>query len=99
MPVEMMLREGATVGRKKHINEVNILFHESVCAKVGLSFDGLESIRWRTDEPYGVAPRAFSGIRSAVVPGMAKSQVSICIRSDEPTPLTVQAIMAKIEVK
>jgi hypothetical protein len=95
MPVEVAGPEGASVGRKKQIIEVNILFRDSVCAKAGLSFDRLETIKWRTDEPYGTAPRPFNGLKNVVVPGLAEPQAWVCIRSDDPTPLTVLAIMAK----
>ena len=94
MPVETAGREGSSVGRKKQVNEVNILFRESVGAKAGLNFNKLTAIKWRTDEPHGAAPRPFSGLKNVVVAGPAEPQVSVCIRSDEPTPVTVLAIMA-----
>jgi hypothetical protein len=99
MPVEVVSQQGTSVGRKKQINEVNVLFRNSVGAKSGVSFDHLETVKWRSDEPHGTAPRPFSGLRSVVVPNLAESQVTVCLRSDEPTPLTVLAIMAKLDVK
>ena len=99
MPVEVVSQQGASVGRKKQINEINFLFRESVGAKAGVSFEQLETVKWRLDEPYGQAPRPFSGLKSVVVPSLAESQVSVCLRSDDPTPLIVMAVMAKIDVK
>ena len=99
MPAETTGPGGSTVGRKKQINEIAVLFHETAGAQVGTRFDRLETIKWRGDEPYGSPPRAFSGLRSAVVPGLAENQNFICLRSGEPTPLTVLAVMAKMEAK
>jgi hypothetical protein len=70
-----------------------------VGAKAGLSFDRLETMKWRTDEPHGQGLKPFSGLRNVVVPGLAEPQVTVCLRSDEPTPLTVLALMAKLDVK
>lgn len=99
MPVEVVSQQGTSVGRKKHVSEVNFLFQESVGAKAGVSFERLETIKWRMDEPYGQAPRPFSGLKSVTVPSLPESQVTVCLRSDDPTPLTVMSIMAKIEIK
>ena len=99
MPVEMAGPGGVTAGRRKQVNEVNILFRETVGAKAGLSFGKLETIKWRTDEPHGAAPRPFSGLKNVVVTGLADPQVRVCIRSDEPTPMTVLALMANLDPK
>ncbi|MDR2935069.1 MAG: hypothetical protein LBV70_04220, partial [Candidatus Adiutrix sp.] len=68
MPVEMASQQGVSVGRKKVINEINFLFRETVGAKAGLSFDRLEIIKWRTDEPHGQGLRPFSGLKNVPVP-------------------------------
>jgi hypothetical protein len=95
MPVEAVGPQGSSVGRQKQINEVSFLFQESVGAKAGLSWGRLETIKWRTDEPHGRGIKPFSGLKSVVVQGMAATQLTVCLRSDEPTPLTVLAIIAK----
>jgi hypothetical protein len=99
MPVEQVGQQGSSVGRRKVISEVNILFRESVGAKVGSNFDKMETIKWRTDEPHGQGLRPFSGLKNVVVPGLADPQVWVCLRSDEPVPMTVLAIMAKVDIK
>jgi hypothetical protein len=99
MPVEMVGQQGASVGHKKVVNEVGFIFRESVAAKAGLSFDRLEIMKWRTDEPHGQGPRPYSGLKNVVVPGAPDPQVTVCLRSDEPVPLTVLAIMAKLDIK
>ena len=99
MPVEIVGQDGASVGRKKYINAVNVLFADTAGAKVGCSFDRLESVKWRTTEPYGQAPAVSSGTYRVIVPELARSTATVCIRSDSPQPMTVLAVMPEIEVK
>lgn len=98
MPVEIVSQEGSSVGRKKYINAVSILFHEAVNAKTGTSFDRLETIKWRSTEQFGEAPRPFSGVKNVVLPTLAENVVTVCIRSDDPTPMTVLALMPQMKV-
>jgi len=99
MPVEVMGPQGSSVGRRKVINEVSIIFRETVGAKVALQNYRMEQIKWRTDEPPGQGLRPFSGFRNITVPGQADPQVWVCLRSDEPVPMTVLAIMANVDPK
>ena len=99
MPLEIVGQQGASVGRKKVINAVNIRVHETVGAEVGVYTDEMETIKWRSTEPYGVAPRPFSGDKRAVVGAPALNVVTVKIRSADPTPMTVLAVMAEVDIK
>ena len=99
MAVEVAGEGGSSVGRKKYINAVNILFRNTVIAKVGCSFSRLEEARWRTTEPHGKAPSIYSGVHRLIVPEHARTMSGVCVRSDVPMPMTVLAIMPEVEVK
>ena len=106
MPVEVVAQNGSSVALKKQISTINIAFHESLGVSAGLSTTpgSLEDVRWqdvkwRTTEPYGKPPAPFSGIKHLTMPKTAENTLSICIRSDLPTPVVVQSIVARIEVK
>ena len=107
MPVEVVAQNGASVALKKQINSINILFFESLGVKVGLTLvpgnlDGVkwQDVKWRTKEDeYGVPPAPFTGIKHLTMPNGAENSLSVCVRSELPTPVTVQAIMSRIEVK
>ncbi|MDL2267173.1 hypothetical protein LJC46_04200 [Desulfovibrio sp. OttesenSCG-928-G15] len=106
MPVEVAADTGASVGLKKQISTINITFHESLGVKAGLStvpgsLDRVkwQDVKWRTTEPYGHPPEPFSGIKHLVMPHGAENTLSVCIRSEHPTPVRVQAVMGRIEVK
>jgi len=98
MPIEIVGQDGASVGRKKQVNAINVLFHETANGKAGTSFDKLQVLKWRTIEPYGEAPKEFSGIKRVVAPTMADNVVTACIRSDTPTPMTILAVMPQYKV-
>lgn len=100
MPVEVMGQNGSSVAMKKQINAVDVLFRNSLGVKVGLSFDDarMQSVKWRTNEPYGKPPAPYSGMKSVVMPALADNSVTVYIRSDLPTPVSVLALVSRIQV-
>lgn len=100
MPVELAGQGGASVGMKKQINAVDVLFRHSLGVKVGLSFDDakMQPVKWRTVEAYGKPPAPFSGLKSVSLPALAENSVCISIRSDLPTPVTVLALVSRVQV-
>jgi hypothetical protein len=58
----------------------------------------MQDVRWRTTEPYGRPPAPYSGIKQVTMPHLADNIVTVCIRSDMPTPVTVLAIVSRIQV-
>ena len=57
-----------------------------------------QDVKWRTNEPFGKPPAPFSGIKHVTMPNLAENLLSICVRSETPTPVTVQSIVARVEV-
>ncbi|MDR2946433.1 MAG: hypothetical protein LBV79_06785 [Candidatus Adiutrix sp.] len=99
MPLEIISKEGASVGRKKVVKAVNIRVHETAGAEVGVDFGDMETVKWRTTEPFGVAPGPFSGDKRAVVGAEPRNMVTVKVRSGDPTPMTLLAIMVEVDVK
>jgi hypothetical protein len=106
MPIEIVGGSGTSVALKKQIPTVNITFRNSRGAEVGLTkepgdLSGVkwQLVKWRTNEPLGTPPRVFSGIKHLMMPSLAENSQSVGLRSTDPTPLTVQSIVARIEVK
>lgn len=105
MPVEVVGQQGTSVALKKQINVADIFFHESLGVKVGLStdpgnLDGVkwQDVKWRTNEPYGKPPEPFSGIKQVTLPVLAANSQTICVRSELPSPVTVLALVSRIQV-
>ena len=105
MPVEVVGQQGTSVALKKQINVADIFFHESLGVKVGLStdpgnLDGVkwQDVKWRTNEPYGKPPAPFSGIKQVTIPVLAANSQTVCVRSELPSPVTVLALVSRIQV-
>lgn len=98
MPVEVVGGDGTSVALKKQINAVDIIFRDSMGVKVGLSFDSMQDVRWRTNEPYGKPPAPFSGMKQIITNKLAENILTVCVRSDSPTPVTVLALVSRIAV-
>jgi hypothetical protein len=98
MPVEAVAQDGSSVSLKKQINAVNIVFRDSLGVKGGLSFGSLEEIAFRENEPLGKPPAPFSGMKPYNPGNMAGNILTVCLRSDVPTPVTVLGIVSRIKV-
>lgn len=98
MPVEVMGNDGSSVALKKQINAVDIIFRDSLGVKAGLSFTTMQDVRWRTNEPYGKPPAPFSGMKQIITNKLAENILTVCVRSDLPTPVTVLALVSRITV-
>lgn len=102
MPVEVAGQNGTSVSLKKYINTVNVLFRDSIKVKAGISLalGGFDTVRWQefrwrpqeTDEP-------FTGMRQVTLPNAAENIATVCVRSEQPTPATVLAVVSRLEVK
>ena len=99
MPVEMVGQQGSSVGHKKAVNSVMVLFHETASAKVGCSFSRLETVAFRTTEAHGQPTSPYSGTKRVIVPEYGRNTVTVCVRSDVPLPLTVLSVMPEVDVK
>jgi hypothetical protein len=100
MPVEIAGQDGSSVAMKKQIHSVDIIFQESMGVKAGLSFapGKMQEINWRTNEPYGKAPAPFSGMKQITTNNLADNILTVCLRSELPTPVMVLALVSRIKV-
>lgn len=100
MPIEIVDGQGgASVGRKKTIYAVNLLFQNTVTAKVGTDFLRMESLSSRRGEGLGEKSQFFKGSQRVVVHGGSSSAGTVCIRSDDPLPMAVLAISPEFTVR
>lgn len=99
MPVEIVAQDGTSVARKKVINAVNVLFRDTVLAKVGVTGSMLEVFRARTTDPYGQGPTPVSGMKRTVVGSLAATESTVSVVSDDPLPMTVLALVPEVDVK
>ena len=100
MPIEITDSQGnSSVGRKKNIYAVNVLLQNTLTGKIGTDFSRMESISSRTDEGLGELANMFNGSLRVPVAGGSKSSNSVCIRSDDPLPMTILAVSPELSIR
>lgn len=95
MPLEAEGAGGGSSGRKKKVTAINIHFKNSFSAEVGSDFAHLEKIKWPGADG---RPAMYSGLQRVITGALAGNLVTACIRSDEPYPLSVLAVIPEIAV-
>lgn len=81
--------QGAGQGRPKNVNQVFLRVFRSSGIFAGPSFDKLTEAKIRTTEPYGSPPDLKTGEVSIAVGPAWSADGQICIRQDNPLPLTI----------
>ena len=99
MPVEIIAQDGNSLGRKKQIHSLNVLFQSTVTAQVGRTFKRLEELKWRSNEPMGSPLNPKSEWQEIKTTGLAESMAGACIQSSDPLPMTVLAVVPELDIK
>jgi hypothetical protein len=76
--------------------DANLLLDRTLGIKLGPNMDSLAEQKWRTDEPYGIPTRPYTGLKRLNI-GRDWDRGQVVIRQDAPLPATVLSIGVKIE--
>jgi hypothetical protein len=76
----------------KNVNEAWIRVKETSNLKVGPDFATMRVAKQRTNEPWGSPPGAKSGVVQITLDGKWVDDGAICIRQDQPLPVTISSI-------
>lgn len=98
--IEAGSQDGTALGKKRRIHRVGILMHRSLGLKLGMSFDDLDELTFRsTSDPLTRAVPLFSGVRTHTIPADYDYENQICWRQDQPLPSMILAIMPQVHVQ
>jgi hypothetical protein len=90
---------GTSQGKIKRIEEVVISFVDTLGAKVGRDVDNLDDINFRNaDDPMNESPPLYTGYKKIIFEDEYKDETSVVIQSDQPTPITVAAVLPSLIV-
>jgi len=85
-------------GRQKNVDKMWLRVNQSLGIKAGPTFDKLVPAKVRTTEPYGSPP----ALQSREIPIMLKpnwnDSGTVCIRQDEPLPLTIVSMTLEVAI-
>lgn len=89
--------DGTAIGKTRRIHRLGIMMHRSLGLKIGLSFDALDELTFRTyADKMSRAPALFTGIRTETLEADYDLDNEICIRQDQPLPSIILAIMPQM---
>ncbi len=89
--------DGTALGKTRRMHRVGLLLHRSLGLKIGMSFDDLTTITFRTSsDPMTRAPGLFTGILSETVTADYDFENQFCWRQSQPLPSTVLAVMPQM---
>lgn len=90
--------QGLGQGRTKNVNKVFPRVYRSSGVFAGPTFSTLREFKQRTDEPYGSAPRPRTDEIEIVVEPSWQNGAQVCIRQQDPLPLTVLSMTLDVAV-
>ncbi len=100
MRIEAGASDGTALGKTRRINRVGIMLHRSLGLKIGTSYDRLDPVIFRsTSDQMGLPPPLFSGIISEQIDSDYDFDNNICLRQDQPLPLTILAVMPQLHTQ
>lgn len=83
-------------GLSKNVNKSYLRMVNTSGLVVGPSFDKLRALKLRTSEPYGSPVALQNGERMIVVDPKWGPDAQVCIRQDEPQPVTITAMTHEV---
>ena len=100
MRAEVPGNDGLGQGRKQRVSKCSLRLFNSLGAKVGADADNMDEIPFRTTaDPMSQAVEPFSGdTEPRTLKGGWRREARVVVKQDLPLPLTLLAVLAKIEV-
>jgi hypothetical protein len=101
LPLQVLESRGSSVGMKKRIHAVNVMFYRTVTCKVGrgdVPDKPLDESAWRTVEPYGAPVIPAAATKLIRLAGGWSEEATLRFVSDQPLPLTILSLAPEFDV-
>jgi hypothetical protein len=99
LPLDIEGAPAAGMGTMKNVNKVHIRVAQSSLVSAGPSFSKLAPFPARAvSDPYGSPPALRNNELPLVVSPSWNSDASICLRTSDPTPLTITSMTLEVAV-
>jgi hypothetical protein len=90
---------GTSQAKMKRIHQAAILFYRTLGCEVGRDEDNVEELTFReASDPLGESPELFTGHKVFTFAGTHDRDGYIYIKTDDPVPLSILAIMPEVVV-
>lgn len=85
--------------RKRRVTGISVQLENTRSLKAGPNADHVYEMPFRTTENYGDPVRLFTGLREINIdPSWGAGSASVYIRHDEPSPITILAMIPRVEI-
>lgn len=89
--------DGTSLGKTRRVHRIGLLLDRTLGLKYGFSFDDLDEYTFRkTSDPLNRPPTLTSGIISFAPDSDYDFENQVCLRSDQPLPMTLLAVMLQM---
>jgi hypothetical protein len=85
-------------GALKNVNQLHLRVRESSGIKAGPTYGSLREYKQRTTEPYDSPPALKNGTISLSIDPMWGQEGQVCVRQDQPLPLTILSMTLEAAV-
>lgn len=93
-------RDGPALGKLRRAHSAMFLLHRTLGLKVGMDFDNLDEIKFRTSaDTDDTAVPLYSGVKQVPLSGQYDTEGQLCWRQSDPLPGTILAINLQQEVQ
>jgi len=97
LPVELAGQDGTWGSRKKRIQNMMVMFKETVGGKFGFAEKSMDEIKWRSTEAWGTPIQLYSGKKKITLPqANYEDTLMLNIVQDAPFPMTVLSIIPEV---
>jgi len=97
LPVEMSGQDGTWGSRKKRIQNMMVMFKETVGGKFGFADNAMDEIKWRSTEAWGTPVALYNGKKKITLPqANYEDTLMLTIKQDAPFPMTVLSIIPEV---
>ena len=98
LPISVEGAPAGGQGTQKSVSYAYLRVYKSGQFSVGPAFNALTAVPTRTNEPYDSAPRLVNDTVDVLIQPDISDDAQLCIRSSEPTGLTISSIAMKVTV-
>jgi len=98
MSFDFPVQDGNTAqDKKKYIHSVLLRLKDTRAVKIGMSETMLTDLPFRTNENYNEPIKLFSGVKETTIENRGENEATLHIVCDEPVPVTLLSLVARVE--
>ena len=97
LPIEFAGQDGPWGARKKRVQNVTVMFLDTIGGLFGWDENAMDEIKWRTTEPWGTPVVPYSGKKKRTLPqSNYEETLMLLIKQADPFPMTVLSIIPEV---